>query len=580
MSKTIVKYYQKYALMIVASLIFLTIEALAELKLPDYMASIISNGIAVSDMSVIWREGLMMLLTTVIAVVAAILVSYCASKVAAGVSRDLRRGMFNKVTEFSNAEFNKFSVASLITRNTNDITQIQMFTFMFFRMVMFTPIMGIGGIIKAVEKSAGMSNLIWVMVAAVAVVIVMIIILLSVVQPKFTKMQKQVDDLNLVAREGLNGMMVVRAFNTQKHEEERYDKANKTLTSTNLFANRFMALLMPVITIVMNGVAIAIVWVAAYSADDITKVANAMAFISYATQVVMSFMMLAMVFITLPRAMVSAKRISQVLETNNSVVEKDDKQTPNDVKVKGDVAFENVAYSYGGETNAVEGISFVAKHGQTTAIIGSTGSGKSTIINLIPRLSDPTEGKITIDGIDLKDFNLKDLRNNIGFVPQHNTLFTGTVESNLTLGNRDIDRNDLEKAIDIAQAREFVNSSEFGIQRDITQGGTNVSGGQKQRLSIARALAKNAPINIFDDSFSALDFKTDSELRKALKANLSDSTIIIVAQRVGTIMNADQILVLDEGKIVGKGTHKELLKTCEVYQDIAKSQLSEEELNG
>lgn len=580
MSKTIIKYYKHYTLMIIASLIFLTIEALAELKLPDYMANIISNGIAKSDMSVIWKEGLYMLLTTVIAVISAIFVSYFASRVAAGVSRDLRRGMFNKVTEFSNAEFNKFSVSSLITRNTNDITQIQMFTFMFFRMVMYTPIMGVGGIIKAVEKSAGMSNLIWVMVIAVAIVIVMIIILLSVVQPKFTKLQKQVDNINLVAREGLNGMMVVRAFNTQKHEEERYDKANKTLTSTNLFANRFMALLMPIITIVMNGVAIAIVWVAAYSASNVEEVANAMAFISYATQVVMSFMMLAMVFITLPRAVVSAKRITQVLEMENSVVEKEDKKEPTGIKLQGDVEFDNVSYSYGGETNAIEGISFIARHGETTAIIGSTGSGKSTIINLIPRLADPTDGKITIDGIDVKDFNLKDLRNNIGFVPQHNTLFTGTIESNLSLGNRDIDKEDMEKAIDIAQAREFVSSSEYGIQRDITQGGTNVSGGQKQRLSIARALAKNSPINIFDDSFSALDFKTDAELRKALKSNLSDSTIIIVAQRVGTIMNADQILVLDEGKIVGKGTHKELLKTCEVYQDIAKSQLSEEELNG
>ncbi|MBD5100281.1 MAG: ABC transporter ATP-binding protein [Clostridiales bacterium] len=576
--KTILKYYRKYALAIIASLLFLTGEAICELQLPGYMSNLVTYGIGTADMGQIWHYGWQMIVIALTACVCAVMVGFFSSQIAAKVSRDLRNDIFKQVMNFANEEYNKFSVSSLITRSTNDITQIQSLTILFLRLIMFAPIMGIGGAIKAVEYSSGISALAYVIVAAIAIVIVLIIVALTVVQPKFIKMQKQIDSVNQIANDELSGMLVIRAFNTQSHEEERFDKANKDLTSTSLFTSRMMAILMPIMTIVMNGVMLAIVWLVAYRVEDISQVANMMAFMQYALQVIMSFMMISMIFIILPRAIVSIKRVSEVLSMNISIKNAEGKEEPTGVRFKGDVRFENVSYGYGGGVNAVENITFEAKSGQVTALIGSTGSGKSTIVNLIPRLMDATQGKVTIDGVDVRDINLKDLRNNIGFVPQKNTLFSGTVASNIGYGLDEPTDEALDKSARIAQASEFINSSPDGMQREIAQGGSNVSGGQKQRLAIARALSKNSPIYVFDDSFSALDFKTDAKLRMALSEEMSEATVIIVAQRVGTIKNADSIVVLDDGKIVGIGKHEDLLKNCPTYLDIAKSQLSEEEL--
>lgn len=576
--KTIIKYYGKYTFYIIASLIFLTGEAVCELQLPELMSKIVSDGIGRADMGQIWHFGWQMLVVSLIACVCAVAVGFFSSKVAACVSRDLRSDMFKKVMDFANEEYNKFSVSSLITRSTNDITQIQMLTILFLRLIMFAPIMGVGGAIKAVEKSSGISALSIVIAVAIAIVIALIILALAVVQPKFMKMQKQIDAVNQIANDELNGMLVIRAFNTQSHEEQRFDKANKDLTDTSLFTSRMMALLMPVMTVVMNGVMLAIVWIFSYKIENIEQVSDMMAFMQYSLQVIMSFMMISMIFIILPRAVVSIRRVSEVLSMNISIKNAEGKDKPTGVRFKGDVKFENVSYGYGGDAYAVEDISFEAKSGEVTALIGSTGSGKSTIVNLIPRLMDATKGRVTIDGIDVKDINLKDLRDNIGFVPQKNTLFSGTVASNIGYGLETPDADVLEKSADIAQASEFINSSADGMEREIAQGGSNVSGGQKQRIAIARALSKNSPIFIFDDSFSALDFKTDAKLRMALGEEMADATVIIVAQRVGTIKNADSIVVLDDGKIAGIGKHEDLLRTCPTYLDIAKSQLSEEEL--
>ncbi len=576
--KAIFKYYRKYAHLIIASLLFLTLEAICELQLPSYMSGLVSEGIGQSDMGVIWSYGWRMLVITLIACVCSVLVGYFSAKVSARVSRDLRSSMFAKVMAFANEEYNKFSVSSLITRCTNDITQIQMLTYIFLRMIMFAPIMGIGGTIKAIQYSAGISALAFIIVGAIAVVVVLIIIALTIVQPRYMKMQKQIDKVNQIAGDELNGMLVIRAFNTQLHEEKRFDDANRDLTKTALFTTRLMAILMPVMTVVMNGVMIAVIWIFSAKVDDIDQISDMMAFMQYSLHIIMSFMMISMIFIVLPRAIVSINRVGEVLSMEISIKNKDGKEQPAGVRFKGDIKFDNVSYSYGGGVPAVEGISFEAKSGEVTAIIGSTGSGKSTVINLIPRLMDVSEGSVTIDGIDVRDINLKDLRNNIGFVPQKNTLFSGTIASNIEYGKEEVSAEEMQKAARIAQAEEFIASSPEGYDRAIAQGGTNVSGGQKQRLAIARALSKNAPIYIFDDSFSALDFKTDAKLRMALAEEMSDATVIIVAQRVGTIKNADRIIVLDDGKVVGNGKHDELLKTCKTYLDIAKSQLSEEEL--
>ncbi len=577
--KTVLKYYRKYWYLIIISLAFLTGEAICELQLPSYMSGLLNDGVGASDMAVIWSYGWKMILLSLTACVCAVTVGFLSSVIGAKVSRDLRFDVFSKVMHFAGEEYNKFSVSSLITRSTNDINQIQMLTIITLRLVMFAPIMGIGGSIMAVEYSGGISSLAWVIVVAIAVIVVMISLALTIVQPKFTKMQKQIDKVNQIAGDELSGMMVIRAFNTQKHEEERFDKANSELTRTSLFTSRLMAILIPIMTIAMNGIMLMIVWIFARHIEDFSQIANMVAFMQYALQVIMSFMIISMIFLILPRARVSIGRVSEVLDTPISINNAQGKEMPSGERFKGDVKFEDVSYGYGGGALAVENITFEAKSGQVTALIGSTGSGKSTVVSLLPRLMDVTSGKITIDGVDIRDINIKDLRNNIGFVPQKNILFSGDIASNVGYGLENANQDDLQKAVDIAQASEFINTDEKGFEREISQGGTNVSGGQKQRLAIARAISKKVPIYVFDDSFSALDFKTDAKLRQALAEEMGDACVIIVAQRVGTIKNADKIIVLDDGKIVGEGKHQDLLKTCKTYLDIAKSQLSEEELS-
>ncbi len=477
---------------------------------------------------------------------------------------------------FSSTEFDKFSTASLITRSTNDITQIQMVVIMMMRMVIYAPIIGIGGVIRAIGKSA---NMWWIIALAVVVLLGLILTVFSIALPKFKIIQNLIDRLNLVTRENLSGMMVIRAFNMQDFEENRFDKANKNLTSTLLFINRVMVVMMPVMMMVMNGVMLPIIWVGAHQvAKSTMQVGDMMAFMQYAMQIVFAFLMLSMMFIILPRASVSGDRIADVLETEPVIK---DPQTPKQFPepFKGTIEFRNVCFRYpGAEEDVLHNITFTAQPGQTTAFIGTTGSGKSTIVSLIPRFYEVTEGAVYVDGIDIREVTQHDLRDRIGYVPQKSNLFSGTIESNLLYADENASDEELKLAADIAQASEFITAKPEGMQTEIAQGGMNVSGGQKQRLSIARALVKKAPIYIFDDSFSALDFKTDAALRKALKEHTGSSTLLIVTQRIATIKNAEQIIVLDEGTIVGKGTHDELMKDCEVYRGIALSQLSKEEL--
>lgn len=522
------------------------------------------------------KIGVYMLLITLAGGIFAILVSLIASKVAAGVAKDLRRDLFQKVESFSNREFDSFSTASLITRTTNDITQIQMFVVMAIRLICFAPIMGIGGMIMALQQGVSLS---WIILLAIVLLIIVMVVICIVALPKFKSIQKMVDKLNLVTRESLTGMMVIRAFGTQKNEEERFDKANKDLTSVNLFVNRVMVILMPIITLIMNGVTLLIVWVGAHQIEAAQiQIGDMMAFMQYGMIIIMAFLMISMMFIMIPRASVSASRIAEVLERELSIK---DSKNPKSLgeNSKGEISFNNVSFKYGNaEDNVIENISFTAKPGQTTAFIGSTGSGKSTLVNLIPRFYDVTAGSITFDGIDIRDITQHELRSKIGFVPQKGVLFSGDIASNLRYGKRDASDSEIAEAAKVAQAEDFINSKLEKYESPIAQGGTNVSGGQKQRLCIARALAKKAPVYIFDDSFSALDFKTDAALRKALKKYTGDSTVLIVAQRISTIMDAEQIIVLDEGKMVGKGTHKELMQSCPTYREIASSQLNEEEL--
>ena len=520
------------------------------------------------------KIGVYMLLITLAGGIFAILVSLIASKVAAGVAKDLRRDLFQKVESFSNREFDSFSTASLITRTTNDITQIQMFVVMAIRLICFAPIMGIGGMIMALQQGVSLS---WIILLAIVLLIIVMVVICIVALPKFKSIQKMVDKLNLVTRESLTGMMVIRAFGTQKNEEERFDKANKDLTSVNLFVNRVMVILMPIITLIMNGVTLLIVWVGAHQIEAAQiQIGDMMAFMQYGMIIIMAFLMISMMFIMIPRASVSASRIAEVLESELSIK---DSKNPKSLgeNSKGEISFNNVSFKYGNaEDNVIENISFTAKPGQTTAFIGSTGSGKSTLVNLIPRFYDVTAGSITFDGIDIRDITQHELRSKI--VPQKGVLFSGDIASNLRYGKRDASDSEIAEAAKVAQAEDFINSKLEKYESPIAQGGTNVSGGQKQRLCIARALAKKAPVYIFDDSFSALDFKTDAALRKALKKYTGDSTVLIVAQRISTIMDAEQIIVLDEGKMVGKGTHKELMQSCPTYREIASSQLNEEEL--
>jgi ATP-binding cassette subfamily B protein len=524
----------------------------------------------------ILRTGGTMLLISLLGGVCTIAVGYLASRTAAGAARDIRQAVFSKVESFSSAEFDKFSTASLITRSTNDVTQLQTVTFMMMRMVFFAPIIGIGGIIRAIDKSA---NMWWLIALAVVVLLGLILTVFSIALPKFKKVQSLIDRLNLVTRENLSGMMVIRAFNKQDDERERFDRANRDLTDTSLFIARVMVTMMPVMMLLMNGLSLGIIWVGAQQVAEATmQVGDMMAFLQYAMQIVFAFLMMSMMFIFLPRAAVSGERIADVLETE--IVIKDPQDPRQFVKpFAGEIEFRNVYFRYPDALDdVIHDITFTARPGETTAFIGSTGCGKSTVINLIPRFYDVSRGSISIDGIDIREVSQSDLRDKIGYIPQKGMLFSGTIESNLLYADQNASENTLIEAADIAQASEFIFANEEGFAAEIAQGGSNVSGGQKQRLAIARALVKKPPIYIFDDSFSALDFKTASTLRKELKDKTGDSTVLIVTQRVATVKNADQIIVLDEGRVVGKGKHRELMQTCETYQEIATSQLSKEEL--
>ena len=523
----------------------------------------------------IWGKGLQMLGVALLGVAATVLVGFFSARMAADVGRRLRHDLFAKVESFGSSEFDRFSTASLITRTTNDVQQIQMLVTMGVRMICYTPIIGIGGVIFAVQKSVSLS---WLVAVAVVVFLGLIAVALAVVLPKFKILQKLIDRLNLVSRENLSGMMVVRAFGNEAYEERRFDRANRDQMETTRFVQRVMSALMPAMMFGMNLLSVLIVWIGGHAiAESTLQIGDMMAFIQYAMQIIMAFLMIAMIFIMVPRASVSAGRILEVLDAPLAI--QDPAQPETIQEPKGLVEFHDVSFRYGGaDSDVLEHISFTAKPGETTAFIGSTGSGKSTLVNLIPRFYDVTGGSITIDGVDVRKLSQHQLREMIGYVPQKGMLFSGTVASNLRYGREDAGEEELQEALSTAQAADFVNAMDEGVDSPISQGGTNVSGGQRQRLSIARALTRKAPIYIFDDSFSALDFKTDAALRKALAQNTAQATVLIVAQRVSTILHAQQIIVLDQGRMVGKGTHKELLRTCPEYREIAESQLQKEEL--
>lgn len=527
-------------------------------------------------MNYLFKAGALMLGYAGIIFVCMIAVSLLSSIIGARFSKDIRSHAYNQIINFSASESNKFSNASLITRCTNDIQQIQMVLVMMLRMIIYAPTLGIGALLKVTNMSSGM---VWVIALAVGVILVLVASLMVVAMPKFTALQKLVDKVNLVSREILTGLPVIRAFSREDHENERFDDANKTLTKTNLFVNRVMAIMMPAMMFIMNGTTVLIVWVGANETNaGNMQVGDIMAYIQYTMQIIMSFLMICMASIMIPRAFVSARRLGEIYDTDITIHNPENPKEFEE-KQKGVVEFKDVTFAYpGAEEPVLKDISFTAKPGETTAIIGSTGSGKSTLINLIPRFYDTTKGSVTVDGQDIKDVKLTDLRDKIGYVPQKGMLFSGTIKSNIAFANEDLPMEKIEKAAEIAHATEFINEKPNKYDTHISQGGTNVSGGQRQRLSIARAIANEPEVLIFDDSFSALDFKTDVAVRKALSENIKNSTILIVAQRISTVLNAEQILVLDNGKIVGKGTHKELLKNCQVYRDIAESQLSKEEL--
>lgn len=528
------------------------------------------------QMNYIKSAGIRMVLMALLIMAASVSVVFLSSRVAAALGHDIRRDVYRKVIGFSSNEYHKFSTASLITRSTNDVQQVQMTMAMMFRIVLYAPILGLGGVLRVLQTNSSMT---WILGVGVVLILVLIGMLFTIAMPKFTKLQTLIDKLNLVTREILTGTLVIRAFSREKHEEERFEDANRTLTKTNLFVNRCMTFMMPCMMLIMNGISVLIIYNGSYAVDGGNmQVGDMMAFIQYAMQIIMAFLMITAMSIMLPRANVAALRIVEVLETKNSLEDPEHPVQPSGNE-KGTVEFDHVSFAYpdAGE-NVLTDISFKAEKGQTLAVIGSTGSGKSTLVNLIPRFYDATSGSIRVDGVDVRSMSQKDLRDRLGYVPQKGILFSGTIDSNIRYGKTDISEQEVKEAAEIAQAADFIEEKNYRYQSPVAQGGTNVSGGQKQRLSIARAIAKKPEILIFDDSFSALDFKTDRTLREALKKHTKDTTTIIVAQRISTILSADQILVLDDGKMAGLGTHKELMKNCEVYRQIAMSQLSEEEL--
>ncbi|MFR8032978.1 MAG: ABC transporter ATP-binding protein [Lachnospiraceae bacterium] len=528
------------------------------------------------QMTYVLISGVKMLGMALLIMVCAVSVTFLSSRLAAKLGHDLRNQVYRKVISFSNSEMDQFSTASLITRSTNDIQQVQMMFAMLFRIVLYAPILGIGGVLKVMETDSSMT---WILAVAVGLILALVLILMIIAMPKFNKLQTLIDRLNLVSREILTGIPVIRAFSREKHEEDRFEVANRRLMKTNLFVNRVMTFMMPLMMLIMNGITVLIVYNGSHAVDQgQIQVGSMMAFIQYTMQIIMSFLMITMLSVMLPRAEVSAKRINEVLSTKEQI--ENPKQPVRVCPEEGTVEFQDVTFSYPeAEENVLSHISFKAKKGETVAFIGSTGSGKSTLVNLIPRLFDVTSGKVLVDGVDVREMDIHELRDKIGFVPQKGVLFSGTIASNICYGAKDASQEDMKRAARIAQAEDFIEEKEDQYEDPIAQGGSNVSGGQKQRLSIARAIAKNPEIFIFDDSFSALDFKTDLALRQALKRETKNATTLIVAQRISTIIHADKILVLDEGEVAGMGTHKELLQTCPVYQQIAKSQLSEEELD-
>jgi len=571
----ILKYLKKYALQIVIVVLLTYGQATAELTLPDYMGDIVNNGIGGGDTGYIITTGIKMLGVAFFATVCTLVTSFISSRVGADLARRLRYDVYKKVSRMSMAEFDSFGASSLITRTTNDIQQVQMTITVALRMVMFAPIMGVSAATKAFKQSTDMTQII---VVALIILIGMLTTLFSIATPKFKIVQKLIDRLNQVTREGLSGIMVVRAFNNQQFEQSRFDTASRDLSKTQLFINRTMNIMGPVMGLLMNMSTVAIVYVGAgLIGSAALNIGDMMAFMQYSMHIIMSFMMVSMTFIMLPRATVSMGRVAEILTSENSVV---NTGKPVQDDGSGTVEFQNVSFAYpGGDEPVIKNVSFIARPGQTTAFIGATGSGKSTLVQLVPRFYDATEGNVLVNGVNVRDMDIDHLRSMIGYVPQKGVLFRGDIESNLRFGAQDADFSQIEEAAKIAQAEEFILEKDDKYQSPIAQGGTNVSGGQKQRLCIARALAKNAPIYVFDDSFSALDFKTDAALRAALKQHTKDACILLVAQRVGSIMGAEQIVVLDEGSVAGIGTHKELMQSCDVYREIAESQLSKEELD-
>lgn len=571
----LLKFFKSYLWQLAALLVLVFITVDTSLQLPDYMAKIINDGIVAENNGLIWHTGLTMLLISLAGAVATIGVGYFASIIATGVSRDMREKLFARVESFSLIEFNRFSTASLITRSTNDVQQIQMVMVFLLRMVLQAPLTGLWAIYKAYNVAPSMS---WIMALSVTVLISIIVVLFAIALPKFQSLQKLVDKLNLVTRENLTGLRVIRAFNNDKIEEKKFEKANVDLTNTNLFVNRVMVIMQPIMMMIFNLTAITVVWIGAHLiGDGSLMIGNMIAFMQYTAQVIMAFLMISIIFIMVPRASISAKRVMEIIDTEPII--QDPKKPQKAKEKKGLVEFKNVSFAYPKSSEPVLcDINFSALPGETTAIVGGTGSGKSTLVNLIPRFYDPTDGEILVDGINVKNLALEDLYKKIGYVPQRAVLFSGTVEGNIKYGAPSASELIVRNAAETAQATEFIKLLPDKFENNVAQGGANVSGGQKQRLSIARAIARDPEIYIFDDSFSALDFKTDASLRRALKKQTAEKTVIIVAQRIATVLDADQIVVLDDGKIDNIGTHHELLKTSKVYREIASSQLSEEEL--